>query len=114
MLFTGFAACLLGSPVLFRGRHLWLPVRRVVYERGQLKAQRLAATGRQYDDRIAPGQHRVDCLALQRSKRGIAPDTLKDDERIGHGLRDRFGPPPKAERKNTVEQIAVLDAGMVC
>ena len=39
----------------------------------RLKAERLAAAGRQDDDRIAAGEHRVHRLSLQRPERRVAP-----------------------------------------
>jgi hypothetical protein len=45
-------------------------------EGGRLEAERLAAAGRQHDDRITVRQNRVHRLALQRTERGITPVAL--------------------------------------
>ena len=48
------------------------------HERRRLEAQRLAAAGRQHDQRIAAGQDRVHRLALERTERGVAPVFFED------------------------------------
>jgi hypothetical protein len=63
----------------------------VVREGGNLKAERLAAAGRQDDERIAAGENRIHRLALHRPERRVAPVALEEGEqRIGHqGIVDR-------------------------
>jgi len=56
----------------------------IPHERGRLEAERLAAAGREYDDRVAAGENRVHRLALQRTKRRVAPELFEDGGKRGH------------------------------
>jgi hypothetical protein len=47
--------------------------RAISHQRRRLEAERLAAAGRQDDDRVAAREDRVHRFALQRSKGGVAP-----------------------------------------
>ena len=58
----------------------------VAHERRRLEAERLAAAGRQHDDRVAPGEDRVHGFALQRPERRVAPVLLKHRQELVHGL----------------------------
>ena len=56
------------------------------HERRRLEAERLAAAGRQHDDRVAAGEDGVHRLALQRTEGGVAPvsgDDIVDERMIG-------------------------------
>ena len=59
-------------------------------ERRGLEAQRLAAAGREHDDRIAAGEDGVHRLALQRAERRVAPVTREDVGEI-FGLSCGYG-----------------------
>src|SRR5436190_1222507 len=50
----------------------WL-IQPASHERRHLEAQRLAAAGRQDDDRVAAVENRRHRFALQRTERGVAP-----------------------------------------
>jgi hypothetical protein len=55
-------------------------------QRRRLEAERLAAAGRQHDDRVAPRHDRVHRLALQRAERGVAPVGGECVFERGHGV----------------------------
>ena len=56
----------------------------VAHERGRLKTQRLAAAGREHDERVASGEDRVHRLALQRTERRVAPELFENGGERGH------------------------------
>ena len=60
---------------------------------GNLVAERLAATGRHEDERVAAGQDVADHLLLQAAESGVAPDLAQHVERVADGPR------PSRERR---------------
>ena len=62
----------------------------VAHQRRHLEAQRFAAAGGQHEQRVAAGDDRFDGVALQGTKRGVAPVLVERVEKRvgGHGRRN--------------------------